>query len=255
MKMIYLVIGIVLIGGFFFYLTACKTKNSSNTVIQEISKKDTSKVTPPQQFVDLLFAQQTIKEVNQIASGQKVEPNTVWAKYQSVEKFVNDNKKSEAIKLLYDIASSDKLESRNILWAWNGLRELGEVPKRPIVLGLILEVPQQNAIEYLAMYSDKSARYINYTGKVGVWDTHEVNMDKLIADIITKSQDYFNNEKLKTGRNKLTSDKVRFSFLTIAGIYQVEKTFDELTSQKSSIGEIFMTATQVLNEIVTKMTK
>lgn len=249
MKMTYLIIGLLIIGGLVFYLTSCKSKSVENSSEQTVIKNDSIKKVP-QQFIDLLFAEQTIKEINKTSSGQPTDPNSVWGKFQAVEKLESENKTDEAKKILKEIANDKHSEARTIVWAWNGLRELGETSTTPKVLGLILEVPQQNTTEYLAMYSDGTARYINYTGSVAVWETHDNEMDKLLLDITSKAQKFVEKEKLSNGRNKSITDKVRFNFLTTSGILQIEKTFDELTGQQTDIGEIFMTSTQVLTLIV-----
>jgi hypothetical protein len=209
----------------------------------------------PQEFIDLLFAEQTIKEINKTFQGQPTDPNSVWAKFQGVEKLISENKTSEAKKILEEISNDKQSEARTIAWAWNGLRELGETPTTPEILGLILEVPQQNTTEYLAMYPDGAARYINYTGSVAVWETKDDEMNKFLGDITSKSQKFIEKAKLGKGRNRLATDKVRFSFLTTAGIFQTEKTFDELTGQQTDIGKIFMTSTQVLALIVNNSVK
>ncbi len=251
-----LVIGALIFGALILFLTSCKNKTSDNTTSENNQNTgDTLTTEVPQQFIDLLFGGQTINEMSQLSGEPDGDPNSFWTKIQNTERLVKEDKKIEAIKELRTILSSDNLDSRQILWAWNGLRELGEPTTKPIVLGLVLEVPQQNTTEYLAMYADQTARYINYTGKIAVWETSEANMDRLMRDVISKSQDYFDKQNLKKGRTTVPTDKVRFSFLTTNGIFQTEKPLEELTDQVSDIGDIFSTATEVLTVIVNSSTE
>jgi hypothetical protein len=254
MKMTYIIIATLIIGGLVFYLTSCRNGNSENNNIEQKVTTDTSHVEVPSEFIDLLFADQTIAQINKVANANPVDSNSVWANFILASKLTTDKKSPEAIKILQKIADNKNNESRTILWSWNGLRELGVKPSKTEVLGLILEVPQQGSTEYLAMYSDKTARYLNYTGKIAVWETHEIKMDNLLQTVFIDSQNLLNKQTFQLGRNKATTDKVRFNFLTSNGIYQTEKTFDELTGQQSDIGNLFLASTEVLNEIVTKST-
>lgn len=63
-------------------------------------------------------------------------------------------------------------ESRLRLWAATTLRAWGEpVASDEPMLGLVVEFPVENAIDYVAAYADGSARYLNYSGKAIIWDS------------------------------------------------------------------------------------
>jgi hypothetical protein len=252
MKTTYKIITITIICGFLSYLTSCKNSNSENKNIEQkiTADKDSSHMDVPPEYIDLLFADQTIAEINKVATANPLDNNSVWKNFILASKFSAGNKKDEAVKIFQEIANTKNNDSRTMLWAWNGLRELGIKPKSTEVYGFILEVPIKGSIEYLAMYSDQTARYINYTGKIAVWETHQPVMDNLIQAVFINAKDLLSKQSLQIGRSKVKTNKVRFNFLTSTGIYQTEKTFKEISAQQSDIGNIFNASGQVLSEIV-----
>lgn len=235
-------------------MVSCKGKNS--TVKKQSLTSETTKVEVPKEFTELLFAEQSLSEMDKMASANHINNDTtsVWSKFIIANKLKSENKKEDARRILQSIIETEDNEARTKVWAWNGLRELGFNSPTRTVLGVILEVPQQGSTEYLAMYLDKTARYVNYTGSIGVWETHEPQMDKLLADVIQLSQSNIMTEQLTKGRNKSLTEKVRFSFLTTSGIFQTEKTFEELSDKQNGISKVFWAATLVLQQFVDKMT-
>ena len=243
----------VILIGIIISIIGCQPNSTINDN-QPISS-DTIAAEAPKEFIDLLFAEQTLLEINNMAKANVNENDTttIWSKFIIASNHTSENNKKEAIRVLQNIIGNDSNETRTKVWAWNGLRELGFNPKSPNILGVILEVPQQGQTEYLAMYADKTARYINYTGSIGVWDTHDTKMDNLIANVIDLSQSKILTEKLSKGRNKSFTEKVRFSFLTTNGIFQTEKAFEELSVNQNEISEVFFAATLVLQQFVDKV--
>lgn len=250
----FLIFGVITFGIYVLYLISCNKTSSEVTSEQTEIKNDSIKKLP-QRFIDLLFAEQTIEEINKFPAELPIDQNSVRGKLQSVEILKNENKTDEAIIILKEIVNDKQSESRVIVSAWKSLRELGETSSTLKVLGVVLEVPIENTTEYLAMYSDGTARYTNYTGTGAIWETHTNEMDKFILDITSKSQNFVNTETLRIGRSKSKTDNVRFSFLTTSGILQIEKSFDELSQKRTDIGEIYMAAIQVLTLIVTSADK
>ncbi len=201
-------------------------------------------------YINFLFTEHSIEQIVHLAPDGGNDPNSFGGKFLAVQKLVKEKKADEAKRMLRRIAANNEGEARATLWAWNGLRELGEMPATPKVLGLVLEVPMPGGTEYLAVYADKRARYINYTGAIAVWETTEKKMDKVIGGIISKSQQLVANEKLDKGRSSSPTDKVRFNFLTTAGILRTEESINNLMPKQSSYSDIFQSATEALVLIV-----
>jgi hypothetical protein len=93
----------------------------------------------------------------------------------------------EARRELHGILETAGLESRIYLWAWTALRELGEAPPPQTareVLGVVIDVGLDLGLDTLAAYQDHSARYINQSGKIIIWDAPTPEMNSLIDALL-----------------------------------------------------------------------
>lgn len=214
--------------------------------------------------IDELFSESTYKErlseyllIVQLMNQRRIEQNipiiqpdslynrldttTLFLKLLSAAKLINQNRLYEAKKFLKEVINSKICESQITLYAWNDLRLLGEQPVKTELEGIIFEIPLKNAFSYLAIYKDKSAeyKYIEYTDEFPSSKTLRT-LDSKATTIIDKSIfigiSYLKNNNLKKGRTKSVTDNFRISFLTIDGIFQIEKSHDE-----------FFTSTQMKN--------
>lgn len=118
-----------------------------------------------------LFASQPIDELLQRMPIH--EPAGPFAALADAARLVAEGRKDDAIMLLRGVLDRPNLETRIQLWAWSALRELGVHPDTSAgseVLGVVVEVPLQDAWDTLAAYQDGSARYLNYSGAAIFWD-------------------------------------------------------------------------------------
>lgn len=118
-----------------------------------------------------LFASQPIQGLSQRAPLH--EPAGPFAGLVDAARLVAEGRKEEAIALLRGTLDRPDIETRIQLWAWSALRELGVQPDASAaseVLGVVVEVPMQEAWDTLAAYQDGSARYLNYSGAAIFWD-------------------------------------------------------------------------------------
>lgn len=90
-----------------------------------------------------------------------------------------------AIDYPFDILYSDKStvadlqrivddkgsDPRIKMLAYNRQLELGHTPGRKELLGVIVEVGLDDGLDVLAAFVNGTARYINYTGKIIIWET------------------------------------------------------------------------------------
>jgi hypothetical protein len=110
------------------------------------------------------------------------DPGEPWNSFEQARQLVRAGQQHEAVKIWLQIASTEGLESRQILQAWHFLRHASCPPpadQAKLVLGVAAEMPVQGAHDLLAAYRDGSARYLNYSDKVVVWE------DRSVADIQT----------------------------------------------------------------------
>jgi hypothetical protein len=138
-------------------------------------------------------------------------------------KLADAGKKTEALAG-YRRALDDKtIGTQLTLWAWNGLRELGQSPDPKIareVLGVVLEVPVKNGYDTLAGYNDGTARYINNGGKGVFWDVPDAIIKKQLQALIdAAARDAIKPQPRKTLALPKTGAQV--TLLTRSGPYVI----------------------------------
>jgi hypothetical protein len=120
-------------------------------------------------------------------------PLDQWAKdseeWTNVRRLLSRRSLPEAIAALRKIAGTPGLESRHALQAWNELRQLEIEPESQIArtaLGVVLEVPLNGGFDLLAAYADGSARHVNHSGKVIVWEHPDSSLDAPLREMLSK---------------------------------------------------------------------
>lgn len=83
---------------------------------------------------------------------------------------LNADSTDAAIRVL---AEDEKLESRVRLFAYRKLAERGLTGLGQDLLGVVVEIGLPGGLDVLACYKDHTARYINYSGKLIIWETQE----------------------------------------------------------------------------------
>ncbi len=234
--------------------SSCQNTPKDPALPAKKTQPDTTKRLPPA-LIDLLFADQRFDAIMGFNAKQPKQPHSVWSQFEDAWNFIQAGKKDSAKKILKAMADDKDAESRVALWAWNGLREIGEPAPVPVVLGMVLEVPQANGCDYLAVYADKRARYINALSGGAIWEKREATADRLIEGIISSSQQYVFNHELPVGRRTSPTQRVRFSFLTTAGVMPIEESFDKLDANGNALKEIFTLSTQMLAYIMDASSK
>lgn len=225
--------------------SSCQNTPTAPPLPAKKIQPDTTKQLPLA-FMDLLFADHRFEAIMGLCATQPKQPHSVWSQFEDVWNLMQAGRKDSAKKILKAMADDKDAESRVALWAWNGLREIGEPDPVPVVLGMVLEVPQAEGCDYLAVYADKKARYVNAVAGGAIWEKREATADRLIEGIISASQQYVFNHELPVGRRTSPTQQVRFSFLTTAGVMPIEESFDKLDANGSALKEIFTLSTQML---------
>jgi hypothetical protein len=131
---------------------------------------------------------------------------------------------------LQGIKSDESLETRPRLLA-NNLLRLRAIPDESRHLyGVIVEVHMEEGLDVLAVYEDGSARYINYSGRLIIWDavtdeSHRLKEELFIAaEAVVKQIGPWEDERLPPP----VTGNARLSFLVADGIYFGEAPFDAL---------------------------
>lgn len=123
-------------------------------------------------FRDLLFATQEPEEIMKGFDRSGGPPSEPWLLFDQAVGARRTGRDGDAAKALRRVFETGR-ETRMWLWALNGLRALGVPPSEELagqVMGVVVEIPMPGGLDTLAAYADGSARYINYSGKIIVWD-------------------------------------------------------------------------------------
>ncbi len=86
-------------------------------------------------------------------------------------------------KIIGDAAT----ETRHKILAYRMLATAGYEIENKDLLGVIVEVGLDGGLDVVASYSDGSARYINQTGKMIIWETLDATSISLTKDLFEKS--------------------------------------------------------------------
>ena len=122
---------------------------------------------------------------------------------------------------LTKIAEDKHQESRVRMLAFNILRNAGRpVPKKEY-LGTIIEVQMEEGLDTLAVFADRGARYINFSGKITVAEGPGGPFDAEIKDVMETSKPIvaaigpWDNERLPPPK----LGNIRMTFLVSDGLY------------------------------------
>lgn len=122
---------------------------------------------------------------------------------------------------LKKIIADQNSESRVKILAYNRLRQIGEKIDKKELLGVIAEVGFDRGLDVLAAFGDGTARYINQSGKMIIWETVTKESTALINNLFEKSY----NVVSKIGpwhekrRPQPKTGTVRITFLVSDGLY------------------------------------
>jgi hypothetical protein len=173
-------------------------------------------------FVDLLFADQSLSDMVP-ANAKADQYSKDWREvFGYVAQQVRDGKTLTARETLRAMLNRDDIEERVRLLIWAALRDLGERPPATIadsVRGVILEVPVGNSVDILAAYSDGTARYLNHSGAIVLWDHDDTHHDSLISAYL-HSADALVRSTQAADRHRLEQDgMIHVTALTYGGVH------------------------------------
>lgn len=145
------------------------------------------------------------------------------------------------------IAEDINLEARSRIVANNLLRKKGYAPATKELLGVIVEVGLDEGLDVLAAYTDGTARYLNHSGKMIVWETRSKQSDNLIDKLFDAGMEVVNRigkwEKPRTAHPQ--AGQVKLTFLVSDGLYFGQGPFDALQADPMG-GPVIKAATQLM---------
>ena len=128
------------------------------------------------------------------------------------------------------IIDDKNTDSRLKILAYNQQLSKGHKSDKKELLGVIIEVRIDNGLDVLASFSDGTARYINATGKMIIWELTDETSIKLTQDIFIKSQEIVKKIGTwdKPRRPHPKKGTARLTFLVSDGLYFGEGPIDVL---------------------------
>ena len=156
-----------------------------------------------------------------------------WSLFATAQEAFQRDDSATAVTALQDVLATPELDSRHYLQAWHFLRSLGIAPaaqEGKQVLGVVLEVAVHGGLDVVAAYADNSARYINYSGKVIVWEVGTDLPGGPIQALLATAQPVAAaiGPWLEARRQPPTAGGVRINILTPSGLHFGEGAFDVL---------------------------
>jgi hypothetical protein len=142
-------------------------------------------------FTELLFADQTLDDLV-TSLDQEAAPDGAWIFLAEAAEHLRQGDIGRAAEVLLEVAGNPKMETRILLWSWAALRRLGVQPKSDEsddIKGVVIEVPMESGMDVLAAYADRSARYVNYSGRVIVWEIADVTISSIIRELLQSCED------------------------------------------------------------------
>lgn len=131
---------------------------------------------------------------------------------------------------LQRVVEDSALEARQRILAANILNERGSVRAGKRVFAVIVEVARDEGLDVVAAYNDGTARYINFSEKLIVWDARTDESDALIGELFSAARALV--EQIGPwDRSRLPPPKAgnaRISFLVSDGLYFGEAGFEVL---------------------------
>lgn len=155
--------------------------------------------------------------------------------------------KASAAAELEAIIQDASAESRIQLLAYNRLRQTGHAIASKELLGVVIEVPLDGGLDTLAAYKDGTARYINQSGKMIIWETTTAESNNLIEHVFTRSQTVVDNIGPWDGERLAPPPvgSIRLSFLVSDGLYFGQGPF-EMLEKDGMAGPVIQAATQLM---------
>ena len=163
--------------------------------------------------------------------------------------FASPGNPADLLKLIDDW----DLETRPKVLAANQLRELRQPLTDKRLFGIIVEVGMDEGLDVLAAYEDGTARYINYTGSMVVWDVRTPESDELVVDLFAAARNVVSQigpwdaDRL----NRPKTGNIRLSFLVSDGLYFGEGPF-EVLPRDALAGPVIGAATKLMQFLVSR---
>ena len=158
------------------------------------------------------------------------------------------------VNKLNDIVNDESLETRYKTLAYHLLSKNAATINKKELLGVIVEVALPEGLDVIAAYQDGTARYINYTEKLLVWDTQTKESNEFVEQLFLHSDYVVKKIGPWDGARRPApiEGNVRLNFLVSGGLYFGEGPFDVLEKDPMG-GPVIRSAAALMNYLIDKL--
>ena len=163
--------------------------------------------------------------------------------------FSDTSSADDLLKITNDPDSDPRIK----LLAYNKLTSTGQLPEKKELLAVIVEVGLDDGLDVLASFVNGTARYINHTGKILIWETTDETSTVITSELFSKSRDIVNRIGPwdNPRRPAPATGNVRITFLVSDGLYFGEGPMDVLFDDVMA-GPALGAATHLMQHITEK---
>jgi hypothetical protein len=161
---------------------------------------------------------------------------------------------TSSIADLQKIIDDKNSDPRIKVLAYNRQLANGHKPSKKELLAVIVEVGLDEGLDVLASFKNGTARYINHTEKILVWETiDDTAANKITSDLFASSENIVNQIGAwdKPRRPNPTKGNVRITFLVSDGFYFGEGPMDVLFNDPLS-SPALIKATELMQYLTQK---
>ncbi len=155
--------------------------------------------------------------------------------------------------LLESIASDASVETIHRVEAIRLLSAFGvEASESRQILGIVLEMSMPKGVDILAGYIDRTAYYINYSGKAVVWKRPDETLDAGINTFLEAARNLLagsDSFSSQVPSGPLATGRGRMQLISLDGCRFVEDTFDNLAARTQE-GQVLVSGTQLLSKLI-----
>lgn len=157
---------------------------------------------------------------------------------------------------LLAILNDSSLEARVRLLAAKTLAGRGAAQPERQLLGVVIEVGMDEGFDVLAAYQDGTARYLNLSGKLIVWETATQESSSFISALFAAAESVMEQIGVwdQPRRPAPEAGQVRLNFLATDGLYFGEGPF-EVLAQDPLGGPVIDAATRLMQFLITRAQK
>ena len=191
-----------------------------------------------------LFGDAPLNEWARYGSGEP------WSCFTEAVEHTKTRQRDRAAQALFKVVSTPRLPSRHYLEAWFGLRELGFPPHSEVaryVYGVVVEVGLDGGVDTLAVYEDRSVRYVSLNGDIVICELAGRPLDLGIESVLSTARRVMSAGSVQESNTSSypTRHSARMSFLTPQGVHVIEGPLSAFARDLSA-APVFSAATSVM---------